>query len=307
MTQDREYHRPVMAGEVVALLGSVPPGVVVDATFGGGGHAEELSRVLGPRHRVLGIDRDPTAVERVEGRGGRLQVIHGNFADLAELLDREGVQAPVGVLFDFGLSSRQLDEPARGFSFRHRGPLDMRMDPGSEITAHTLVNEYSVADLATLIRRFGEEPSADRIAGAIVRSRPIEDTVQLAEVIAGAVRGPRRRGHPARRTFQALRMAVNDELAAIDTGLDQALEHLAVDGRCVAISYHSLEDRLVKQKMAAATAGCICPPDLPVCGCGVSPKFRLLTRGADKPDATEVASNPRARSARLRAVARVAA
>ncbi|MEX0698114.1 MAG: 16S rRNA (cytosine(1402)-N(4))-methyltransferase RsmH, partial [Acidimicrobiia bacterium] len=223
MTQDREYHRPVMAGQVVALLGSVPPGVVVDATFGGGGHAEELLRVLGPRHRVLGIDRDPTAVERVEGRGGRLQVIHGNFADLAELLDSEGVQAPVGVLFDFGLSSHQLDQPARGFSFRHRGPLDMRMDPGSEITAHTLVNEYSVADLATLIRRFGEEPSADRIAGAIVRSRPIEDTVQLAEVIAGAVRGPRRRGHPARRTFQALRMAVNDELAAIDTGLDQAL------------------------------------------------------------------------------------
>lgn len=234
-------------------------------------------------------------------------MIHGNFADLAELLDREGVHTPVGVLFDFGVSSRQLDEPDRGFSFRHRGPLDMRMDPGSEITAHTLVNEYSVADLASLIRRFGEEPSADRIAAAIVRSRPIEDTVRLAEVIGEAVRGPRRRGHPARRTFQALRMAVNDELAAIDMGLDQALEHLAVDGRCVSISYHSLEDRLVKQKMAGATAGCICPPDLPVCGCGVSPKFRLLTRGAAKPNSTEVASNPRARSARLRAVARVAA
>ncbi len=307
MTQDRDYHRPVMAAEVVALLESVPPGVVVDATFGGGGHAEELLRVLGPQHRVLGIDRDPAAVARAFERGGRLKVIHGNFADLAELLEGEGIPAPVGVLFDFGVSSRQLDQADRGFSFRHSGPLDMRMDPGTPISASSLVNEYSATDLTSLIRRFGEEPAAERIALAIVKARPIHDTVQLAEVIAAAVRGPRRRGHPARRTFQALRMAVNNELAAIEAGLDQALDLLAVDGRCVTISYHSLEDRLVKQKFAAATSGCICPPDLPVCGCGVSPKYRLLTRGAGKPDPREVDSNPRARSARMRAVARVAA
>jgi len=307
MTQDREYHRPVMAGEVAALFDPVPPGVVVDATFGGGGHAEELLRVLGPQHRVLGIDRDPVAVERAERRGGRLRVIHGNFADLAELLEIVEVRAPVGVLFDFGVSSRQIDDPTRGFSFRHRGPLDMRMDPGNPVTALTIVNEMPMADLARLIRRFGEEPAAGRIAAAIVRSRPLADTVELAEVIANAVPGPRRRGHPARRTFQALRMAVNDELAAIETGLDQAMALLAVDGRCVTIAYHSLEDRLVKQKFAAASAGCICPPELAVCGCGVSPRFRLLTRGANKPSPAEVAINPKARSARLRAVARVAA
>jgi 16S rRNA (cytosine1402-N4)-methyltransferase len=307
MTQDREFHRPVMAGEVAALFEPVPPGVVVDATFGGGGHAEELLRVLGSRHRVLGIDRDPEAVERAERRGGRLQVIHGNFADLAELLQSVEVETPVGVLFDFGVSSRQIDDPGRGFSFRHRGPLDMRMDPGTGVTAHTIVNEMPAADLARLIRKYGEEPAADRIAAAIVRARPLADTVSLAEVIGAAVSGPRRRGHPARRTFQALRMAVNDELAAIEAGLDQALDLLAVDGRCVTIAYHSLEDRLVKQNFAAASAGCVCPPELPICGCGASPRFRLLTRGAAKPSPAEVASNPRARSARLRAVARVAA
>ena len=307
MTQDREFHRPVMAGEVAALFEPVPPGVVVDATFGGGGHTEELLRVLGSQHRVLGIDRDPTAVERAERRGGRLQVIHGNFADLAELLASVAVETPVGVLFDFGVSSRQIDDPARGFSFRHRGPLDMRMDPGLSLTAHTIVNEMPMDDLAGLIRKYGEEPAADRIAAAIVRARPLVDTVSLAEVIGAAVPGPRRRGHPARRTFQALRMVVNDELAAIEGGIEQALDLLAIEGRCVTIAYHSLEDRLVKQKFAAASAGCVCPPELPVCGCGASPRFRLLTRGAAKPSQDEVASNPRARSARLRAVARVAA
>ncbi|HEX5672498.1 MAG TPA: 16S rRNA (cytosine(1402)-N(4))-methyltransferase RsmH, partial [Acidimicrobiia bacterium] len=225
----------------------------------------------------------------------------------AELLGGVGVETPVGVLFDFGVSSRQIDDSARGFSFRHRGPLDMRMDPGIGLTAYTIVNEMPIVDLARLIRKYGEEPAADRIAAAIVRARPLTDTVSLAEVIGAAVPGPRRRGHPARRTFQALRMAVNDELAAIEAGLDQALDLLAVNGRCVTIAYHSLEDRLVKQKFAAASAGCVCPPELPICGCGVSPRFRLLTRGAGKPSPDEVASNPRARSARLRAVARVAA
>jgi 16S rRNA (cytosine1402-N4)-methyltransferase len=307
MTQDRAYHQPVMVAEVVEMLGPVPAGVVVDATYGGGGHAKELLRVLGRRHRVLGIDRDPESVARAEQRGGRLKVVQGNFADLAALLSAEGIDAPVGFLFDFGVSSRQLDAAERGFSYRHRGPLDMRMDPGQETTADDLVNRLPASELARVIRRYGEEPAAERIAAAIVAARPIADTVQLAEVIASARPGRWRRGHPARRTFQALRIALNDEITAIEAGIDQALELLAVDGRCVAISYHSLEDRTVKQRFAAASAGCVCPPDLPVCGCGAEPRFRLLTRGAVKPAPAEVASNPRARSARLRGLVRVAA
>ncbi|HUO46429.1 MAG TPA: 16S rRNA (cytosine(1402)-N(4))-methyltransferase RsmH [Acidimicrobiia bacterium] len=307
MTQDREYHRPVMAGEVVELLGQVPAGVVVDATYGGGGHARELLRVLGPRHRVLGVDRDPEAVARAERPGGRLKVVHGNFADLEDVLVREGIEAPVGVLFDFGVSSHQLDEARRGFSYRQPGPLDMRMDPGQAVSAADIVNDTAASELASLIRRFGEEPRAARIADAIVKARPITDTVELAEIIASAVPGHRQRAHPARKTFQAIRIAVNDEIRAVEQGIDQALEALAIEGRCVAVSYHSLEDRAVKRRLAAAVAGCVCPPDLPVCGCGATARFRLLTRGALKASPAEVTDNPRARSARLRALTRVAA
>ncbi|MGH8927607.1 MAG: 16S rRNA (cytosine(1402)-N(4))-methyltransferase RsmH [Acidimicrobiia bacterium] len=307
MTQDREYHRPVMAKEVVELLGPVPPGVVVDATFGGGGHARRLLEVLGPDHRVIGIDRDPEAVSRAPDEGGRLLVVRGNFANLAELLEQMTVSAPVGLLFDFGVSSRHLDDASRGFSYRHRGPLDMRMDPDQQLTAADLVNGLELRELADVIRRYGEEPMAGRIAAAIVAARPIESTTALAEIIAAAVLPRPRRLHPARRTFQALRIAVNQELEAIEQGIDAGLELLAVEGRLVAISYHSLEDRLVKQRLASATSGCICPPDLPVCGCGASPRYRSLTRGALKPSPEEASANPRARSARLRAVMRVAA
>lgn len=316
MTQDREFHRPVLAGEVVELLSPVPPGVVIDATFGGGGHARRLLEALGHGHRVIGIDRDPEAVARATDEGGRLKVVRGNFARLAEILADENVEAPVGVLFDFGVSSDHFDKPSRGFSYRHSGPLDMRMDPDQDLTAADLVNQLDETQLADLIRRFGEEPAAQRIAAAIIRARPISDTTRLAEVVASAVpprnrsrgakSGGTRRVHPARRTFQALRIAVNGELDAIATGIDQALEALRVDGRCVAISYHSLEDRIVKRLFATAVAGCVCPPDLPVCGCGASPRFRVLTRGVVKASAAEVAHNPRSRSARLRAVAKVA-
>lgn len=312
MTQDREHHRPVMAGEVVEMLSPVPPGVVIDATFGEGGHARRLLEALSSAHRVIGIDRDPVAVGKAQAanEGGRLRVVRGNFARLGEILDAEGVQTPVGVLFDFGVSSQHFDEATRGFSFRLRGPLDMRMDPAQELTAAQLVNSLEEDKLASMIRRLGEEPAAGRIAAAIVRSRPISDTVELADVIARAVpRGQRstRRLHPARRTFQALRMAVNGELEAIESALPQALERLSVEGRCVTISYHSLEDRIAKRRFAAATAGCVCPPELPVCGCGASPRFRSLTRGVRKPSESEIAGNPRSRSARLRAVVRVAA
>lgn len=313
MTQDRDYHRPVLAGEVVELLSPVPPGVVIDATFGGGGHARRLLEVLGPGHRVIGIDRDPAAVAQATDEEGRLKVVRGNFAHLGEILAAENVAAPVGVLFDFGVSSQHFDDPSRGFSYRLPGPLDMRMDPDQGLTASDLVNDLEELDLADLIRRLGEEPAAARIAAAIVRARPIADTLELAEVIASVVphrARPQHRGrrlHPARRTFQALRIAVNSELEAIEVGLDQALDHLSVEGRCVTISYHSLEDRIVKRRFAAATAGCICPPELPVCGCGASPRFRSLTRGAQKPSSGELAENPRSRSARLRAVVKVAA
>lgn len=313
MTQDRKYHRPVMADEVVELLEPVPPGVVVDATFGGGGHSRRLLEVLSSDHRVLGIDRDPEAVARVSDEGGRLQVVRGNFANLAGILEEVNVTAPVGVLFDFGVSSHHLDDPARGFSYRHGGPLDMRMDPDQDLTAADLINGLDVSELSALIREFGEEPMASRIAAAIVRARPIDDTARLAEVIAAAVpptktrETGRRRLHPARRTFQALRIAVNQELDAVERGVDQALEILVPDGRVVAISYHSLEDRIVKRRFVAAVSGCVCPPDLPICGCGASPKYRSLTRGALKPSQAEAVSNPRARSARLRGLVRVAA
>ncbi|HEY3427754.1 MAG TPA: 16S rRNA (cytosine(1402)-N(4))-methyltransferase RsmH [Acidimicrobiia bacterium] len=322
MTQDREsereYHRPVMAEVVTELMRPVPPGVVVDATFGGGGHARELLKVLGGGHRILGIDRDPTAIAQAEvlrrtvdeaqmAMTDRVTVREGNFAQLDEILIEAGISSPVGVLFDFGVSSHHFDEAGRGFSYRLEGPLDMRMDRSGPTTAADLVNNMDEAELATLLHRLGEEPAARRIARAIVAARPLSTTTELASVIAAAVPSGRRRLHPARRTFQALRMAVNDELDAIDVGVHLALDLLALGGRCITIAYHSLEDRLVKGIFAQATKGCVCPPELPVCACGAAPAYRSLTRGVRKPTDDEIVANPRARSARLRAVERVAA
>ncbi|HEY7583613.1 MAG TPA: 16S rRNA (cytosine(1402)-N(4))-methyltransferase RsmH [Acidimicrobiia bacterium] len=321
MTQDREsereYHRPVMAAAVSELMRPVPPGVVVDATFGGGGHARELLKVLGGGHRLLGIDRDPAAIAQAEVLRrtvddrqfgtDRFTVQQGNFAHLDEILNDAGVEAPVGVLFDFGVSSHHFDEAQRGFSYRLEGPLDMRMDRRGSLTAADLVNDLEESELAALLHRLGEEPAARRIARAIVNARPLSTTTELAAVIERAVPGGRRRLHPARRTFQALRMAVNKELEAIDSGVRTALDLLAPQGRCITIAYHSLEDRLVKRLFAEATQGCVCPPEIPVCVCGASPSYRSLTRGVRKPTEDEIASNPRARSARLRAVERVAA
>ncbi|HEX2419989.1 MAG TPA: 16S rRNA (cytosine(1402)-N(4))-methyltransferase RsmH [Acidimicrobiia bacterium] len=321
MTQDREsereYHRPVMTAAVTELMRPVPPGVVVDATFGGGGHARELLKVLGDGHRILGIDRDPAAIAQAEvlrrtvddqmALTDRITVREGNFAQLDEILIAAGVSSPVGILFDFGVSSHHFDEALRGFSYRLEGPLDMRMDRSGPVTAADLVNNLEEAELATLLHRLGEEPAARRIAKAIVSARPLSTTAELAAVIAAAVPAGRRRLHPARRTFQALRMAVNHELEAIDQGVHLALDLLAPEGRCITIAYHSLEDRLVKGIFATATKGCVCPPELPVCACGAAPAYRSLTRGVRKPSNEEILANPRARSARLRAVERVAA
>jgi 16S rRNA (cytosine1402-N4)-methyltransferase len=304
MSQDREYHRPVMADEVAEMFRRLRGGVLVDATFGGGGHSRRLRRELGSSVRIVAIDRDPAAAANAEGL--EVDFVEGDFGDLAGILDRAGVASIAGALFDFGVSSRQLDEPERGFSYHAEGPLDMRMDQRGGMTAADLVNDLPERELARIIAEYGEDPSARRIARAIVGARPLHGTSQLAEVVASAVPAALRRrpGHPARRTFQALRIAVNGELDAIRTGLDTALERLAPGGRCVAISYHSLEDRIVKRRFADAIAGCTCPPELPVCVCGADPDFQLVTRKPVSPTAGEVEENPRARSARLRAIAR---
>jgi len=278
---------------------------VVDATFGGGGHSRRLLDEFGDDVNLIAIDRDPEAVANADDLG--LTVIQGNFADFSSIV-ASATDAPlVGVLFDFGISSHQVDESARGFSYRHDGPLDMRMGPDADVTASTVLNEWPEPDLARVIRRYGEEPMANRIARALVEARPHVSTRQVATVIAAALPAARRRaGHPARRTFQAIRIAVNDELTAISEGLDQAIDSLTPSGRVIAISYHSLEDRIVKRRFARGASDCICPPDLPVCGCGRTAELRLLTRKPLAPSPEEITANNRARSARLRAAEKVA-
>lgn len=320
-------HEPVMADEVVALLGAVPPGVVVDATVGGGGHAAALLAAH-PHLGLLGLDRDPEALRAAAARlaafGDRVALRHARFGDLASEVDAAraaggrawpvpatgGAPPPAGavagVLLDLGVSSPQLDRPARGFSYRHEGPLDMRMDPTAGPGALELVNGADAAELARLFAASGEQRLAGRIARAVVAARPVTTTTQLADVVAAAVPAAlRRRGHPARRVFQALRMAVNEEPAELAAVLPAALALLAVGGRLVVISYHSGEDRLVKRVLAeAATGGCTCPPGLP-CACGARPQHRLVFRGSRAPSATEIARNHRAESARLRAAERI--
>jgi 16S rRNA (cytosine1402-N4)-methyltransferase len=293
------YHNPVMVDEVVDLFRPVPEGTIVDATYGGGGHSRALSSELG--RNLIALDRDAD----VQGEA----VHHRNFRDLNSVLEEVDAREVAGVLFDLGVSSHQLDEAARGFSYRLTGPLDMRMGPDAAVAAGAIVNEWDEAGLARVLREYGEERFADRIAKAIVRARPIRDTLHLANVVKEAVPAATRRtgGHPAKRAFQALRIAVNEELEALETGLDAAIEALVPGGRCVVISYHSLEDRIVKQRFAKGAAGCVCPPDLPVCGCGRTAELRILTRRPMKPSEEEVARNPRARSAKLRAAEKVAA
>jgi 16S rRNA (cytosine1402-N4)-methyltransferase len=330
----RFEHEPVMVDEVVALLGPVPPGVVVDGTVGAGGHAAALLDAH-PHLGILGLDRDPDAVEAATARlarfGPRAVVRHARFGDLeaevraAWTATAAGTSWPVpgptgrsdgtptpdpvalsGVLLDLGVSSPQLDRPERGFSYRSDGPLDMRMDPTSTGSgALTLVNEADEGELTRLFAANGEGRLAGRIARAIAAARPLTTTAELAAVVATAVPAAhRRRGHPARRVFQALRVAVNEELDELAAALPAALDLLAVGGRVVVVSYHSGEDRLVKQILAeAVTGGCTCPPRLP-CVCGAAPRHRLVFRGARRPAPQEVARNHRAESARLRAAER---
>jgi 16S rRNA (cytosine1402-N4)-methyltransferase len=303
---DEEFHHlPVMVDEIVELFRPVPAGLYVDATLGGGGHA---SAVLGARPdlHLLGIDRDPAAVaaagQTLAPFGDRVTIRQGGFEKVAEFVGNEGI---VAILFDLGVSSPQLDRPVRGFSYwADAAPLDMRMDSAQTLTAATVVNEYSEADLAALIARNGEERYARRIAAEIVAARPLETTGDLVEAVKRGIPAPARRrgGHPARRTFQAIRMEVNRELPSLATGLDESVHLLKPEGRMVVLAYHSLEDRMVKERFRALSQACTCPPDLPVCACGAAAEFAQVTRKAVKASEAEVARNPRARSARLRAV-----
>ncbi|MFP5331686.1 MAG: 16S rRNA (cytosine(1402)-N(4))-methyltransferase RsmH [Acidimicrobiia bacterium] len=302
---DRPYHLPVMVTEVVELFQPVPDGIVIDATFGGGGHTRALSTQVGERVKIIGIDRDPEARANADG----VTVLAGSFGDLGSLLDDAGISHISGALFDLGISSHQVDDPQRGFSYREDGPLDMRMDPESATrTAADVVNTASEEDLVRILRTYGEERFASGIARAIIRHRPFTRTLELAEVIAAAVPAAiRRTGHPARQAFQALRIEVNGELDALRSGLEAALPRLVPGGRCVVIAYHSLEDRIVKRRFAELTTVPKAHPDLPIVEDGGSAPYRLITKGALKPSATEIEANPRARSARLRCIERLAA
>lgn len=303
-------HRPVMLAEVLQLFEAVPPGVLMDATAGAAGHSAALLEAFS-HLRIVALDQDPEAVSAARQVlapfGARARVVHARFDRAGAVLDDLGVGLLSGALFDLGVSSPQFDRPERGFSYRQEGPLDMRMDPSLATSAYELVNRLSASELGALFAANGEERFAVRISRAIVAARPIETTTQLAEVVGDAVPAPaRRRGHPARRVFQALRIAVNQELSLLPGALDVAVDRLVAGGRCVVLSYHSGEDRIVKQQFAsAASGGCVCPPGLP-CVCGATPAVRLLNRGARKPTAAELEANPRSGSARLRAVERLA-
>lgn len=301
-------HVPVMVVQVVGGLRPRPGAHLVDGTVGFGGHAEALLRAA-PDSILLGIDRDPEALaaaaERLRPFGDRVRLRHGSFARLGEHLAAVGWSQVDGLLLDLGVSSLQLDRGPRGFSWRHDAPLDMRMDPAAELTAATIVNEWSEQDLARILAECGEEPRARAVARAIVRARPLATTLALARVVAPVAVRPASGRDPVTRTFQALRIAVNDELGALDAALDRGWEWLAPRGRAAILSYHSLEDRRVKLAFRRWAARCVCPPEVPVCRCGWTPRVRVITPRPLRPEAAEVTRNPRARSARLRIVERL--
>ncbi len=310
-------HVPVLLARVLALLSPAladRPAVAVDATLGLGGHAAALLAAH-PQLTLVGLDRDPVALERSRDRlahfGARVHLVHAVYDRMPEVLDELGLDGVDGVLFDLGVSSMQLDVPDRGFAYGHDAPLDMRMDQTAGQTAEQVVNEYSVADLARVLHEYGEERFARRIAQAIDRRRrvaPLRSSAELADLVREAIPAATRRmgGHPAKRTFQALRIEVNAELAAVRDGVPAALEAVTVGGRIVVLAYHSLEDRIVKQALAARAVDTT-PPDLPVALPEHGPQLRLLTRGAEPASEAEIAANPRAASVRLRAAERIRA
>ena len=301
-------HVPVLAAELIDLLDPQPGEIAVDCTFGAGGHARLVAERLGSTGELIAIDRDPAARERFEDLAAEVpcatRFVHAPFAEALTDLAAEGVRADV-VYLDLGMSSMQVDTRERGFSYAYDAPLDMRMDPEDELSAADIVNTWEERRLSTLLRDYGEERYARPIARAIVRARDraeLTTTTELVDVIKAAVPAPARfaAGHPAKRSFQAIRIAVNDELGQIDAALPAAWALLREGGRFAGISFHSLEDRRVKRFLAARARGCICPPDLPICACGRVPEGELITRRGVVPTEGELDANPRARSARMR-------
>ncbi len=307
------HHVTVLLDETVERLNVRPDGVYVDGTLGGAGHASKIAARLSTG-RLIGLDRDETALAAARKRlapwSARVTLLHRNFRELGAALDELGLGAVDGMVFDLGVSSVQLDDGTRGFSYMADAPLDMRMDASERLTAWNVVNESSLETLKRILYDYGEERYAPQIAAAIVRRRadkPVETTLELAELIRRAMppQGLREKQHPARRSFQAIRIAVNDELGALSELMETAVERLKPGGRLCVISFHSLEDRIVKSAFAGAARGCICPPEFPVCVCGRTPKVRLVTRKPILPSAEEAANNPRARSAKLRVAERI--
>jgi 16S rRNA (cytosine1402-N4)-methyltransferase len=308
-------HVPVLAGELIELANPGPGDQVVDCTFGAGGHARLVADRIGATGTLVCVDRDPAAEARFEELAAEVacetRFLRMDYADALELLRAEGFKADL-VYMDLGISSMQVDTRERGFSYSYDAPLDMRMDPTQDLDAREIVNEWDERELARLFRRYGEDPGAQSTAREIVQRRkrsPIETTGELVDAIEAATPAYVRRkfggGHPAKRVFQAIRIAVNDELGSLDRALPDAWELLRKDGRLAAISFHSLEDRRVKRFLVEKAQGCICPPDMPVCACGHEPEAELITRRAVAPSPGEVADNPRSKSGRLRVARRI--
>jgi 16S rRNA (cytosine1402-N4)-methyltransferase len=308
------FHTPVMLEKVLQSLRCKPGGIYVDGTLGGGGHARAILENTAPDGLLIGIDRDDDALleseKRLQPFGQRKILIKGNFADIGEILTNLNIRKVDGILLDLGVSSHQLDTADRGFSFSLDAPLDMRMDQSSRYRAYDLVNLSPEKELRQVIRAYGEEPMAGRIARAILAKRasaPIRTTIELADVVCRAVRrqGVRKKVHPATRTFQAIRIAVNQELSNLSTAMDAGIDQLGQGGRFSIISFHSLEDRIVKETFRSREGRCQCPPGLPVCQCQREAKLRVLTRKPLRPEAGESETNPRARSARLRTAEKI--
>jgi len=314
-------HHTVLRNEAVEALAVKAEGVYVDCTLGGAGHSASIAQSLGPKGKLLAIDQDITAIAHandfLQPYRNQVVIVKGNFRELKQILllhpfalDSFGHPSVDGIIFDLGVSSPQLDEPERGFSYQHDAILDMRMDREQEVTAYEVVNEWPEQEIKRIIFEYGEEKFAPRIARAIVEARnkaPLRTTGELAELVKSAIPAAARRtgGHPAKRTFQALRIAVNDELKTFQDALEQALECVRPGGRIVVITFHSLEDRICKQLFASKLGKCICPPDLPFCACGAKGTFKLVNRKPIEPSVNELQMNPRARSAKLRVAERI--